>query len=404
MNTLHNERSPMDNFAIYTVIENGRKSYFSGKSAGGYRCPFYIYKLAEKMIKALSENNLSGNISISEMIPLLKANCNFPADVQGKQLLRPIAEDTMARLEAEMSGYDFTPYSITLDFDKKKIGFVFNKNCPGLTLPDMEIEIDSAEAAANMPQENFSSNYRCHDAENLDQRYKDALFKIIVQREQPYNPVVKIRLTSENTARDIELPIKPEASKQLAKELNVASLDDCRVEILSACAESFSALKSCKRCAFSSLNELSAWANTMAVNGFEKKLATLAAVIEADGITDAHNALTVARNIESYEFIEAKDAGDYGYYVLYESGRKDIEDNFRDEVEDFIDFYNYGQSVLYGSGRDFIDGFAAEVADYIDYDSYGEIRAKQDGAVRTGQGYLIRRGDIQQKQDIDISM
>ena len=60
--------------------------------------------------------------------------------------------------------------------------------------------------------------------------------------------------------------------------------------------------------------------------------------------------------------------------------------------------------VLYGSGRDFIDNFAAEVADYIDYDSYGEIRARQDGAVRTSQGYLIRRGDIQQRQDIDITM
>lgn len=47
------------------------------------------------MIKALSENNLSGNISISEMIPLLKSNCNFPADVQGKQLLRSIAEDDL---------------------------------------------------------------------------------------------------------------------------------------------------------------------------------------------------------------------------------------------------------------------------------------------------------------------
>ena len=97
----------MNNFAIYTVIENGRKSYFSGKSAGGYRCPFYIHRLAKKMIKALSENNLSGNISVSEMIPLLKVNCNFPADVQGKQLLRHIAEDAMARLEAEMSLCDF---------------------------------------------------------------------------------------------------------------------------------------------------------------------------------------------------------------------------------------------------------------------------------------------------------
>ena len=34
----------MNTFAIYTIIENGRKTYYSGKFAGGYRCPFYIYK------------------------------------------------------------------------------------------------------------------------------------------------------------------------------------------------------------------------------------------------------------------------------------------------------------------------------------------------------------------------
>ena len=79
----------MNTFAIYTIIENGRKTYYSGKNAGGYRCPFYIYKCAEKMIKALNDNALPGNISISEMIPLLKANINFPADIQGKQLLYP---------------------------------------------------------------------------------------------------------------------------------------------------------------------------------------------------------------------------------------------------------------------------------------------------------------------------
>ena len=394
----------MNTFAIYTIIENGRKTYYSGKFAGGYRCPFYIYRCAEKMIKALNDKALPGNISISEMIPLLKANCNFPADVQGKQLLHPIIADVKERLEAEMDKYDITPFNITLDFDKKKIGFVFNKNCPGLTLPDMEIEVDSAEAAANIPQENYASNYRYNDADNLDQRYMEALRRIVEQREQPHDPVVKVRISAENAEREIELPIKPEAAMQLVDELNVSTLDECKIKILSVCADHYSALERCKTYVFSSLNELSLWAGTMVVYGFEKPLATLNAVMEAEGITDARKALAVVRNIDSYDFIEANDAGDYGYYVLYESGREDIENNFPKEVEDFIDFQSYGEFVLYGSGRDFIDNFAEEVADYIDYDSYGEIRAEQDGAIRTSQGYVIRRGDSQQKQDIDIIM
>ena len=394
----------MNTDAIYTIIENGRKTYYSGKFAGGYRCPFYIYKCAEKMIKALNDNAFPGNISISEMIPLLKANCNFPSDVQGEQLLHPIIADVKERLEAEMDKYDITPFNITLDFDKKKIGFIFNKNCPGLTLPDMEIEVDSAEAAANIPQENYASNYRYNDADNLDQRYMEALQRIAEQREQPHDPVVKVRISAENAEKEIELPIKPEAARQLVDELNVSTLDECKIEILNVCADHYSALERCKTYVFSSLNELSLWAGTMVVYGFEKPLATLNAVMEAEGITDARKALTAARNIDSYDFIEANDAGDYGYYVLYESGRKDIEDNFPKEVEDFIDFQSYGEFALYGSGRDFIDGFAAEVADYIDYDSYGEIRAEQDGAIRTSQGYVIRRGDSQQKQDIDITM
>ena len=268
----------------------------------------------------------------------------------------------------------------------------------------MEIEVDSAEAAANLPQENYASNYRYNDADNLDQRYKDALQRIAEQREQPHDPVVKVRLYAEKAEKEIELPINSEAARQLANELNVSSLDECKIEILNVCADNFSALEHCKTYVYSSLNELSLWASTMVANDFEKNLATLNAVMEADGITDARKALKVAKNIDSYEFIEAKDAGDYGYHVLYESGREDIEDNFPQEVEDFIDFHGYGEFVLYGSGRDFIDDFEEEVANFIDYDSYGEIRAKQDGAVKTSRGYVIRRGDTQQKQDIDITM
>lgn len=44
--------------AIYTVIENGRESFFSSKTAGGYSYPFLAYGSAKKMANALNEADL----------------------------------------------------------------------------------------------------------------------------------------------------------------------------------------------------------------------------------------------------------------------------------------------------------------------------------------------------------
>lgn len=60
--------------AIYTVIENGRESFFSSKTAGGYSYPFLAYGSAKKMANALNESGFMGKVSASEMFPLMKAD------------------------------------------------------------------------------------------------------------------------------------------------------------------------------------------------------------------------------------------------------------------------------------------------------------------------------------------
>ncbi|MFQ9058709.1 MAG: hypothetical protein ACLR5P_09040 [[Eubacterium] siraeum] len=64
--------------AIYTVIENGRESFFSSKTAGGYSYPFLAYGSAKKMANALNESGFMGKVSASEMFPLMRADEHFP--------------------------------------------------------------------------------------------------------------------------------------------------------------------------------------------------------------------------------------------------------------------------------------------------------------------------------------
>lgn len=72
--------------AIYTVIENGRESFFSSKTAGGYSYPFLAYGSAKKMANALNESGFMGKVSASEMFPLMKADEHFPESVCGEKL------------------------------------------------------------------------------------------------------------------------------------------------------------------------------------------------------------------------------------------------------------------------------------------------------------------------------
>ncbi len=72
--------------AIYTVIENGRECYFGTDIADGFGYPFIVYSSAVRMAKALNENGALGTVGISEMLPLMKADKNFPENVRGDKI------------------------------------------------------------------------------------------------------------------------------------------------------------------------------------------------------------------------------------------------------------------------------------------------------------------------------
>lgn len=361
--------------ALYTVIENGQESYFLSYIAGGYSYPFYIYSYAERMAASINNNYPMGTVGASEMFPLMKANHNFPEDVQGVRIFQPLSEIVAANREAEMQTMDYIPFAITLDFDNNKIGFVFNKNCPELTLPDMEIEIGSKDVMHIFERVDFKFNAELTDSENEELFYKTALEKVAESMEIHNAPIMYATFTSAAGSAEISLPTTIDKTLDTAKALNVSNVNECEISDIRVCSEYLNSVASCTNPRLAALNEIAAWAVSVRDSKDIFPLKTFAAVMEADEITDIDDALSVAMNIHSYDCIDVSNDEEYGHFVLYESCRDDIDLNFSEEVED-----------------------------YIDFESYGQWRAEQDGAVSTQYGYLIRSNDNQPKQALTINM
>lgn len=58
-------------------------------------------------MKIYFENKLSANL------PMMKANHNFPEEVQGERIFQPLSEIVAAEREAEMKTQDYIPFGIT---------------------------------------------------------------------------------------------------------------------------------------------------------------------------------------------------------------------------------------------------------------------------------------------------
>lgn len=363
--------------ALYTVIENGQESSFRSNIAGGYSYPFYIYSYAERMAATVNQNYSMGEVSVTEMLPLMKANHNFPEDVQGERIFQPVSEIVAAEREAEMKTQDYIPFGITLDFDNNKIRFVFNKNCPELTLPDMEIEIGSKDVMHIFERADFKFDAELTDTENEELFYKAALEKVAEHMEMQNTPIMYAELESFAGDKTIGLPLSIYDMASVANELKVGTIDECKINngSIEICSSYLDRLKECCSISFTALNEIAAWAVSVRDSKDISPLKTFAAVMEADEITDINDALSVAMNIHNYDCIDVGNDEEYGHFVLYESCRDDIDMNFSEEVED-----------------------------YIDFESYGQWRAEQDGAVSTQYGYLIRSNDNQQKQMPTMNM
>ena len=131
--------------AIYTLISDGEKSCFRSDTAGGYSFPLYLYNTIKRMVDVINNNYPMGKVTAAEIAPLMKADHVFPETVQGKKVLEPVDPEDVSALFENFRDTDEIPFAVSLDFDRKVIGFSFNKNCPEMTVPDVRVTVSNAE-------------------------------------------------------------------------------------------------------------------------------------------------------------------------------------------------------------------------------------------------------------------
>lgn len=271
--------------AIYTVIEDGRESFFSSKTAGGYSYPFLAYGSAKKMANALNESGFMGKVSASEMLPLMKADEHFPESVCGEKLFFHISESVFCDRETEMSFNDFTPFKITLDFDERTIGFVFNQNCPDLPRSKINIFIGNKDAA------NFVDGIPC-TIKDLESLYQIEVAAHILER-----PVFTIRIVSNTTCEtgSALLPLDYRNQKELANELETDNLDKCEIILIDAYGPEFK-VPQLEKQPFSKLNKLAEELNQLRLDCGDNAFNSF---VRANKIAPFHDADSALEAVES---------------------------------------------------------------------------------------------------------
>lgn len=335
----------MNSSAVYTVIDKGRESYFLSSIAGGYSYPFYIFNYADRMARTVNDNYPMGEISVSEIFPLMKANHNFPEDVQGERLFKAVPDHIAVQKLEEMKSADDTAFGITLNYDERKIGFIFNKNCPEIKLNDMEIDMLSKSVMNVFERTDFHVDTKLSESENEELFYKNALEKAAEIIRKLSEPVMEISLANDRYTTKIQLPADAENMKNARQRLETSALDRCEIVKIDIKNDNLEFIKKCSGLNFSALNSLAKWTNSMLEQGNSHQVYKLAAVAEAYSISHIEDVTAATQNIDYFDCVPVQDEEEYAHYVLYESNREDIQNNFAQEVEDYIDYYHLGKDM-----------------------------------------------------------
>lgn len=130
----------MSTTAIYTVCQHGQEAHFYSYCAGGYSYPFHVADWLSQLDADINQHRLEGSkLSVAPLLPQMTGDYNFPEAAKGLRLFRPVSEAAAADFLGRTAGEEIIPFHITLDLDKETVGFVFNRNCPELNLPDLEL-------------------------------------------------------------------------------------------------------------------------------------------------------------------------------------------------------------------------------------------------------------------------
>ena len=275
--------------AIYKVIENGNTSYFRSGIVGGYSYPFFVYEYAKRMAALINDNDLLGKIDVAELFPLLKANKDFPENVRGKYLFEPISPTAFAEYEAGMSSVDLIPFNITLDFDERKIGFVFNQNCPQLIKPKLSVFVGSEDARDIFGKRNPLFK-------DMEKIFEIDLISYVEER-----PVFAVRIDSDTIPMQgfAMLPLSDHNQKGLMEELETDDLDKCVILSVSAYDAALSAGISFDGEKFSKLNTLAETLNRLRLDCGDTAFARFAAAGKAEIFRGIDDAMAAVENVRT---------------------------------------------------------------------------------------------------------
>lgn len=130
----------MNTTAIYTVRQHGRDTQFYSYCAGGFSYPFHVSGWLNRADFDLNRHRQEGEkLSVAALLPQLMGDGNFPEAAKGLRLFRQISDSEAAAHLGRTAESDRIPIHITLDMDREMVCFAFNRDCPELDLPDVEL-------------------------------------------------------------------------------------------------------------------------------------------------------------------------------------------------------------------------------------------------------------------------
>lgn len=273
--------------AIYRVIENGHTSYFRSGIAGGYSYPFFVYEYAKRMASLINDYDLLGKVDVAELFPLLKANKDFPEVCLGKRLFESISGFSFADYESGMLNDDGIPFNITLNFDEQMIGFVFNRNCPQLIKPKINIFVGRNDA-----REVFGKrNPLFKDTEKL---FEIDLISYVEQR-----PVFAVKIDSDTIPEQGSalLPLSDHNQKEIMEELETDDLDKCELPSVSAIDKALNAHMIFDGEKFSKLNALAETLNRLRLDCGDTAFSAVAAAGSAESFCGVDSMMRVIENV-----------------------------------------------------------------------------------------------------------
>ena len=360
----------MDNTALYCTIENGRERYFTSRIAGGFSYPLIVFNTAEGLSKTMNKNSLVGMCEAADLLPIMTANEMFPETYTGVKLFSEISDSSFCQRLDRFGIDDDHSFYITLNFDRREIGYRFNANALGFDLDDITKTVDELNILQNAEEDEMTPAGR-------EEFWHDILRAHAGQEKIKTMSVMSARCECRGGDFTVKLPLRDSNIVELKKQLNIDDIDRIKVTKAYTDLKYLQLVTACKDMTLSGLNDIAQWAceQRMQEHADAHPLKVFAAVLESTNAHSMSEMLEIAEDIDSYELLELFSAEDYGRYIIENNPANLSDKEMLDSVEDYINYYDYGYS-----------------------------QAEQDGAVQTDYGFVLRRGDMEQTESQDTVM